>query len=1190
MRCQNCGFENVDGANFCSNCGATLKQTSLAERRIVTILFADLSNFTKISESRDPEDVLNIVNTIFYEFEKIVERYDGHIDKYLGDGIMVLFGAPIAHEDDPERAVRCGIEFLRSLRGIRQKLGEDISLKVSINTGLVVSGFTGGKTKRMYTVIGDAVNVAEKINDLVPPDTIMVTEKIAEYTSQIFEFREYGEFQIHGREEPVKIYRYEGTKEETDLTTTFKSKLTPLVGRKKEMEILVNQLEQVKTGSSYVVTILGEPGVGKSRLKYELKKYCEENSNFRIIEANCRSQSREITYEPIIQIIKEIFNISYFDSNEEKSSKIEKLSLALGISQESKKTIYNMLGIESSMYTEKPDVFSTITEILKRASIDKPHLLIIEDIHWIDDASMEVIRFLLEKLSEMRIFILLTLRPSQSLALPDFPFILNIVLSNLNKEEAKELLKHLLDVEDIPEQFADVLYKKTEGNPLFLEELVERLYKDRFFKIENGKVVILKDLDLALIPDKITNLFLQEIDKLPPDTKQLAKVASVIGREFTKKLLNEIWHGSDLETHLKRLEDAGLAFKDKTSKDRYIFKHSFVRDAAYNLLPKSELKELHKRVGEAIENVFKDQIKEYYETLAFHFEKGEDYHKAFSYNLRTGINLAKLRMYSAANLKLKQAESLLEKIKKGKISITEMFQLNFWYALVLKNIGILKEALAKAEIAAKLAFETNDSIYVRDSIILTLEIKRLIGLISELSREVENYKNILPELFYKNLNLWLQIEKGQIDADKISIEELYKNIRNEKNPLEIIEHLILNAKALSISSLYNEIKNIGELLKKIELKLKVSEEELPGFLLGKIKIHVYSNDIDKLKEDLKTASIYIKRESGDENYIRYLMFQSYFYREQGEFAQAKQLLNLAKGICEEIPNIYLKGLINYHLAKLSYFYIGEKIGAINLWGNSLENFNNSGDRKYGNLAKLYIWLANFLIGKAISYENLPESIKPDEDNEFYKIQSGLYMILGINEIFAGSQEEGLRSIFGVNLFYCDTDILIPASYALLLTYFLTKEQKLEDLLKRIIFVLSSKSKTILEREHLQSIQNLFYVIETQQSAPDKYKKINEEAQQPSFIRESWLIFDAANTFLRTDIENEEKIFLLEENLTQMEILGQGLNSLITQALQLMLAKRTGHPLAKEKEEIFANTLRKYNYLNLVQHMKNLNES
>lgn len=1190
MKCPQCGSDNPQNANFCMNCGTSFSGIAIPEKRNVTVLFADLVNFTRISENKDPEDVLNMLNSIFQVFEKIVYEYDGTIDKYLGDGVMILFGAPVTHEDDSERAMRCAIEIVTSVHKIREELNEDIKIKVSINSGYVISGYTGGTRKKMYTVIGDTVNVAEKINELASPSSIVVTENIYKETNGSFEFRKLGNYVIPGREGPIMLYEFLKPKYEKYVPSTIKGKLVPLVGRQKELSTLINFLHSSLNGEGRIVAVIGEAGVGKSRMKYEIKNYCNAYLDLLILEADCRSQDKEAIYAPFIEILNTFFDIKPYDDKETRRNKVTKIIEDLNVTEDISSVIKNLLGLETELKPkEKIEVYKAVSEILKLASKKKPIFIIIEDLHWVDDASIELLKFLLEKIKEMRMFLLLTYRPSPKISLPDLPHFETISLPNLSKEECIELIKNLLEVKDVPRELSDLIYQRTEGNPLFIEELTEMLYKEEFLQVQNGAIVICNNLDSASIPDKIINLFLQEIDRLPPDTKHVAKVASVIGREFSKLILREVIQEENLEIHLRRLEESGLAFKDKVKEDYYVFKHSFVRDAASSLLPKKEQKELHAKIGECFEKVYKDRIEDFYETIAFHFELGGNYPKAFLYNYKLGLKFTSIGMYSPGYSRLKKAEDILKNVTKEEfntISIEDLYTLYISTAKVLYKMGQLAEALPKLDQALDIAFRISDTSKLKECHKLKIEIQYTLGDLESTELSLESVRSYIDKFFYELIKFKLSAESGLIEPEKTSIQALNRVLKGNDNPIESVE--LVNS-YLNMLYTFSQKEKFVPILKILdELEKQVQQELMADFKLHKVHSYIICRNFERAKNEVETLRLLVKREYNEEKYARLLIADSILKREEGEYAEAQQLLNFAKSVSEKIPNSYIKAISLLELGKLSLYYLGERINSIQYFNNALETFQGTGEMRYVELCKIHLWQSNLIIGNPIQYEHLPHPLKLKTPQKSARVSSCIKVLNALVNLLCGNINDALSSLRKTNYFYCDSELLILLAYTLLLLPLYLDVNDLLIEFDKTMSVLSNRTESLLEYAHYYTIGILHSLL------TGNYDKgisiMKQEGTNPKMraLRESAIICEVAPILLDPERDRNDKAEAIEESLTQLEIARFSILTTLLQTIQFKLIEPFEIPIKTDKLHQLQETLRKFKFRNLLSSVENLN--
>ncbi len=1183
MRCYNCGFENPENANFCQNCGVSLKFLLLPEKRIVAVMFADLVNFTKISEHRDPEDVLNLLNTLFTRIEKIVIKHDGTIDKFLGDGVMILFGTPIAHEDDVERALYCAEEILLEVKNLREFLNEDVKIKISINVGPVICGFSGGAYKRMYTVIGDVVNVAEKINDFARPNTIIVTERVIEYTSHIFDFKKLGNMKVPGKEEQINIYELTGSRPRDIIYSSFKGKLIPLVGRKEEFNKIIRSLSDSVSGSGRAVVLIGEAGVGKSRMKYEVKKYCRENIDVFIIEADCKSQYKDSPFQPIIDILSQIFNIEAGDSIEVKKGKIKIVAEKYGIDEEILKPIKNLFGVNFDSGTEiKLGLDEAFVSLLNILSQFKPIFIIVEDIQWIDESSIEILRNLLKKLNDMRIFLLLTYRPLINILLPDFPYLEPITLYNLSKSETLSMIAELLEVDDVPQNLVELVYRKTEGNPLFIEELVERLYKDKVFEItERGEIVFIKNLEEISIPDKITSLFLQEIDRLPPPTKNVVKVASVIGRDFNREILENLVQVEDLEYHLRILEESGLVFRDREKLNKYLFKHSFVRDAVYGLLPKKELKELHFRVASTIEALYSTNLQDYYEMLAYHYEVAEKFDKAFTYNIQTGKNYLKSGMLYAARSKFKKSEEIMEKhlkLVKARFDENELADLYINLASVSLGLGFLKEAKNYSTIAKEIAIKIKDLQKLRDSLELSIKINSMIFDLEALRSDIEMEKNYFKKDYLSNFESLLKFTLMKSESKSNDLEAVLNDIRPVPYNLKVAMLKFLIEK---VKYSYDR-EHLKSLLKFLdELSSHIEEPFYWDILMMKTHVLVFSGRhneaellISKIKDEFSTKL-------SDYNHAQLYIQEAILKREQGEFAECQQLLTVVRRMSEDLNHVLLKANALFEMARTSFFYLNEYIEALKYFSGAIDNYTLGGELQNREISKMLAWLGNLILGNLMSYNQLPEQFIPSEIEANELLSINYKTVYVITELLSGDFENAIKQLSSINFKLLESEILVGLAYVILIFLMVKDHEVLEGILERIIFVLSKRNSKIFDTAHYNVIYYFYNgIIKTPGMSSDGEVFKNIKSQNANLIRETRILSDMIIFFYDNSITEEEKFFYFEDLLTQAMILKSAFLILLIKLVEYKVS--SDHEVSKQILSEIKQILKTFKFDNVLK--------
>ena len=614
MVCASCGTENPSQARFCMSCGATLEERP-EERRTATILFADLSGYTAVSERLDPERIKSLVDRALRRLGAEIERYGGTIDKYIGDNVMGVFGAPLAHEDDPERAVRAALAMQAAMDEINERVIADVGasflLRVGVNSGEVLAGRVGDG----YTVIGDPVNVAARLQGAAEPGTVIVGEVTHRLTRAAIEYVDLGELELKGKAEPVPAW--EAVRAVVrGRTTRDGDDSVELVGREDESELLLTLVERViDERRPHLVTVIGQAGVGKSRLLRELTVNVgglDPQPAVRL--GSCPAYGAGLAYWALAEIVRGTFEILDTDdagtawrklcrgvealsSGSSSSEPAERLATALG----------RPLGIEPPGGNGQPGgeaddaqqmrerLFSAVGTLIEAASARQPLLFCVEDIHWADEGMLDLIEHLARWARGPVLILcmardeLLDRRPGWGRELPEST---RIVLDPLAPEQARALVGALLGSEAGDGDLALQVAERSGGNPLFAEEIVNRI-------AEEGSAA-----EVAL-PETVHSVLAARLDALPRIERRVVQAASVVGQTFWEGSVGDAGEqGIDLVATLESLRERGLvvptAGSRLTGEREYAFKHVLIRDVAYSTLPKAVRARRHAEVGEFI--------------------------------------------------------------------------------------------------------------------------------------------------------------------------------------------------------------------------------------------------------------------------------------------------------------------------------------------------------------------------------------------------------------------------------------------------------------------------------------------------------------------------------------------------------------------------------------------------------------
>ena len=679
MVCASCKRSNSADSSFCGGCGQPLAAAQTAEapanplsytpkhlvekilreraalegeRRNVTVLFSDAMGFTPLSERADAEEVYTLMQGYLKRMMDAVHRYEGTITSFTGDGVMALFGAPIAHEDGARRAVSAALEMQRSLAEysaeVRRKQPIECRFRVGLNTGPVVVGKIADNLDMDYTALGDTVNLASRMEEAAEPGQVYMTEETHRLAGDYFECEPLGGLMVKGKSAPVVAYR--AVREKPAVRTRLQAQaergLTAFVGREQELSFLRGYFDQAKNGRGQVVFIMGEAGLGKSRLLLEFRRSLLDEP-LTWLEGHCISYGKRIPYLPISDLIKRNFLVEEGDNDEKIVAKVDQGTS--GWDEATRQTVpylkylLNVDPGDEAVATMDPmerraGILDALRALLTQESRERPLVILMEDLHWVDEKSEEALAAIVDAVHSTPTLMVLTYRPGYTHSLGERTYFSRLALSHLPAEESAAIAERVLRVGNLPEQVVSLITSKGEGNPFYVEEVTKALVESGVLRPSNGSYALERPLDQVRVPDTIQEVILSRIDRLEQEAKEAIQLASVIGREFTSRLLNRISDIDakldDLLVDLKKLE---LIYeKDYFPELSYMFKHALTHDVAYSTLLLERRKNLHRMVGAAIEELYADRLPEQYEALAHHYHEAQDWQKALDYLEKAG--------------------------------------------------------------------------------------------------------------------------------------------------------------------------------------------------------------------------------------------------------------------------------------------------------------------------------------------------------------------------------------------------------------------------------------------------------------------------------------------------------------------------------------------------------------------------
>jgi class 3 adenylate cyclase len=625
------------------------------ERKIVTVVFADVSGFTALSEKKDPEEVRELMNACFESLVPVVQKYEGTIDKFIGDEIMALFGAPIAHEDDPERALHAGLEMMDAIAAVNRANGTELGIHIGINSGPVIAGQIGSENRRDYSVMGDAVNLAARLEDASSSGEIFVGPNTYRQTAHLFEFEEIPPLTLKGKEAPVQVHRLIKAKGVWKSGRGIEGLHTELVGRDSELRRIEAVLNMLKDGSGGICAVFGEAGVGKSRLVEEVRAKAPQN--FRWAEGRALSYTAGMSYWLARSVLYDLLEIE--SDTASGAAQIQLKNAVTAEFPDNFEEVYPYLArlfdlpLEPAMDERvkfltsealQARILHAVQDYVRARAKRQSMVLIWEDMHWADPSSLEVFESLLPITKEIPLLLICVARPDDNPATDllkriatDYPSSYqNINLSPLTREQSESLIEQLLKIDNLPKKTRDLILDRAEGNPFFLEELIRSLLDAGVLALEQNGFVATREIMEVDVPETLQNTLMTRIDRLKPQIKFTLQRASVIGRIFQHRVLARLDEDKTTETRLA--ESLGelqrrefVRLQEETADGEYLFKHAITHDVAYNSLLLARRKELHKLVAQALEEFFPDRLEELSATLGYHFERAEAHAAAAHY-------------------------------------------------------------------------------------------------------------------------------------------------------------------------------------------------------------------------------------------------------------------------------------------------------------------------------------------------------------------------------------------------------------------------------------------------------------------------------------------------------------------------------------------------------------------------------
>ncbi len=981
--CSNCGFENPRGFKFCGNCGTNLLTAPLArpsdseqlrrlrsfipgqlvdkiltaskqiegERRTVTVLFSDVVGFTTISEKLDPEAVYTIIDESVAAFREAIYAHEGTLDKFMGDGVMALFGAPVMHEDDPVRAVRCALDMQAALKTISDNLvarhGIRLQMRIGLNLGTVVVGDIGADLKMNYTALGDTVNVASRLQSVAEPGTVLASRAVYEQTRALFDFSELGSIRVKGRVEPVEIYQVLGVKREPGSVRGIPGLTAPMVGRAQELarlkQILHELISQARGG---VVLITGEAGLGKTRLVLEAKQWLAkspEYTDIRILEGACSAYGQS-AYDIFLQLLNKLFQIQPDDTPETShakvSARIRQLFPDVRTQYQILPYVENLLGLpplerdlaERIRHLEpaqlRQQTFLAVRDLLKQEALARPLILVLEDLHWLDKPSLDLLLFMFSVVEEAPLLFVCLARPVENqtvvqiqrvgAAAPAERF-LHFPLEPLSMQESGALVDLLLTISDLPDSLRQLITQRAEGNPFFLEEILRTLIDRNLIRRRQDRWEVTPNADLSTfqVPRTLEGLIMTRVDSLPESTRYAAQCASVIGRDFPDSILLRIAETNPVrqENDLQELMDHELVMQTLLTPERqFAFRHIITQQTIYNSVLMRRREQLHHKIAVAIEELYPTRLEEQTERLAFHYGESKDAIRALPYMIRSAERAASrfaneealsyyrtaLELSARANASAETRLRILVGLGNSQTHVGDFdgatYNLTAAWELVAHLSSDLAQARQAAEIARRLG-RVHERHGKYDQAMHWLEIA-----LREINRDPESAHAVERVRVYLEIG-WVHYRRGNLDEAQ----------RWRLKALEISDGLDYYAE---MGSAYNGLAAVANLQGDWQRAIQYAQRglkvrEMIGDVEGMSRSHsnlgaifLNTGEWDRALPHLE-QSLELKRRIGD---VRYLVSANInlglYYLYKSALREARAYLNTARQGAEKLhdPN------------------------------------------------------------------------------------------------------------------------------------------------------------------------------------------------------------------------------------------------------------------------------------------------
>jgi predicted ATPase/class 3 adenylate cyclase len=624
-----------------------------AERRQLTVMFCDLVGSSALSARLDPEDLRVVIGAYHTCIAEVIARNEGVIARYMGDGVLAYFGYPQAHEDDAEQATRAGLALVDAVANLQTDYNAELQVRVGIATGMVVVGdLTGEGAAKEQAVIGETPNLAARLQALAEPGTVLISESTHGLTDGHFDYRNLGPVALKGWADPIPAWQVLGaTGVESRFEAQHKTRLTPLIGRDEEFELLLRRWQHAKRGEGCAVLLTGQPGIGKSHIALALQERLQAEPHIRL-RYFCSAHHTNSALYPFIGQLEQAARFERSDSPAEKFAKLEALLVqSRSDADYTLPLLASLLSLPPNDRYRLPDLspqkrkemtLAALLAQLNGLAAQRPVFIMFEDVHWADPTSLELLTGTLEQVQRLPVLLLITARPEFTPPWPGHAHVTTVSLARLSRHDGAALIDRVTAGKTLPEEVMNQILARTDGVPLFVEELTKTVLETGLLQERDDHYVLSRPLPSMAIPTTLHASLMARLDRLAP-VRELAQIGAVVGREFSYELLSTVagLPKEKLEEALAELVRSELVFcRGQVPQAVYTFKHALVRDAAYSGLLKSRRAGLHATIADAFEQRFPEIVEAQPETLAHHLTEARLFEKAEAYWLQAGKKAA----------------------------------------------------------------------------------------------------------------------------------------------------------------------------------------------------------------------------------------------------------------------------------------------------------------------------------------------------------------------------------------------------------------------------------------------------------------------------------------------------------------------------------------------------------------------